>query len=255
MRAMTTIKLKSHPYAKPFPLMKGDEFDDLVADIETRGQIEPIITYDGMILDGRNRYRACLKNKIEPVLKAGDDWIDDPAAYVRSANIHRRHLKAKDKREAIAKLIKAAPEKSNRQIAKQVDASHTHVSKVRAEMEEAGDVATVATSIDTKGRKQPRKRKPRLDGKPTTGEEAAPISDAEASAEARKAEHAALDGDQTKQPPRAEVAKLIRAWVKASPEAKRQFVRERWDEIARARKQLDANGASHEDCWIEGDTL
>jgi hypothetical protein len=115
---------------------------------------------------------------------------------------------------------------------------------------------TAVTVIDAlPRRKQARKRKPRLDGKPTTGEEAAPISDAEASAEARKAEHAALDGDQTKQPPRAEVAKLIRAWVKASPEAKREFVRERWDEIARARKQLDANGASHEDRWIEGDTL
>ena len=35
-----------------------------------------------------------------------------------------------------------------------------------------------------------------------------------------------------------------------------QFVRERWDEIVRVRKQLDANGgAAHEDRWIEGDTL
>ena len=59
--------------------------------------------------------------------------------------------------------------------------------------------------------------------------------------------------DQTKT--RAEVAKLVRAWVKASPEAKRQFIRERWDEIARARKQLDANGAAHEDRSTESDTL
>jgi hypothetical protein len=72
---------------------------------------------------------------------------------------------------------------------------------------------------------------------------------------AEAAEHAALDGDQTKQPPRAEVAKLVRAWVKASPEAKREFIRERWDEIARARKQLDANGSAAEDRWIEGDAL
>src|SRR5262249_48331952 len=33
------------------------------------------------------------------------------------------------------------------------------VNKVRAEMEEAGDVETVSTSIDTKGRKQPAKKK------------------------------------------------------------------------------------------------
>jgi hypothetical protein len=76
--------------------------------------------------------------------------------------------------------------------------------------------------------------------------------DPEASADAMKA----TDDDQTKEPPRAEVQKLIRAWVQASPEVKRQFVRERWDEIALVRKQLDANGgAAHEDRWIEGDTL
>jgi len=80
----------------------------------------------------------------------------------------------------------------------------------------------------------------------------------EASAEAMKATFAELDDDddQTKQPPRAEVAKLIKAWVTASPEAKRQYIRERWDEIARARKQLDANGSDiEEDRWIEGDSL
>jgi ParB-like chromosome segregation protein Spo0J len=157
--ARTQDILPYHPLANIFPTMVGAEFDELVADLKTRGQIEPIITYDGMILDGRNRYRACLKNKIEPVLKAGDDWIDDPAAYVRSANIHRRHLKAKEKRDLIAELLKANPEKPNRQIAKEVGVSHTHLAKVRTEMEKAGDVETVATSIDTKGRKQPAKKK------------------------------------------------------------------------------------------------
>jgi hypothetical protein len=81
-------------------------------------------------------------------------------------------------------------------------------------------------------------------------------NDAEASADARKAEYAALDSDQTKQPSRAEVAKLLRVWVKASAGAKRVFVRERWDEIVVARKQLEANGSDHEqDRWIEGDNL
>jgi len=80
----------------------------------------------------------------------------------------------------------------------------------------------------------------------------------EASAEAMRAKLAELDddnSDQSKQPPRAEVAKLIRAWVTASPEAKRQFILERWDEIARARKQLDANGRDIEERWIEGESL
>jgi len=54
---------------------------------------------------------------------------------------------------------------------------------------------------------------------------------------------------------KAQIAKLRRAWVEASSEAKGEFVRERWDEIARVRKQLETNGADHEDRWIESDTL
>jgi hypothetical protein len=66
-----------------------------------------------------------------------------------------------------------------------------------------------------------------------------------------KAEHAALKDGQTKQRPRAAVARLVRTWVEASPEVKREFVRERWDEIARVRKQLDANGADYENRWMD----
>ena len=40
-----------------------------------------------------------------------------------------------------------------------VGASHPHVGKVRAQAENTGDVETITTSIDTKGRKQPAKRK------------------------------------------------------------------------------------------------
>ena len=50
-----------------------------------------------------------------------------PYAYVTSANIHRRHLTAEQKRELIAKLIEADPTKSNRQIAKTVKVDHKTV--------------------------------------------------------------------------------------------------------------------------------
>ena len=55
-------------------------------------------------------------------------------------------------------MLKAAPEKSDRQIAKQAKASPTFVGKVRAEGEASGDVSTVDTRTDTKGRKQPAKK-------------------------------------------------------------------------------------------------
>ena len=70
----------------------------------------------------------------------------DPYAYVISANIHRRHLTAEQKRELIAKLIKATPEKSDRQIAETVKASPTTVGTVRAGMEAKGEVSKLDSS-------------------------------------------------------------------------------------------------------------
>jgi hypothetical protein len=90
----------------------------------------------------------------------------DPLTFVISANIHRRHLNDEDKTRLMAELIKADPTKSDRQIAKQVGASPTTAGKVRNHLEAKGDVSTVDTRVDTKGRWQrARKAKPAEPGK------------------------------------------------------------------------------------------
>lgn len=85
---MNTLEL--HPLCTLFPRLVGAEFEALKADIATHGQHEPITVYEGQILDGGNRYRACVEAGIEPVLKEFTGI--DPASFALSANMHRRHL-------------------------------------------------------------------------------------------------------------------------------------------------------------------
>lgn len=80
-----------HPLSELFPLMQGREFDELVADVKANGLREPIWTYEGQILDGRNRWRACEAAQLaHRPMRAYEG--DDPVSFVVSLNLHRRHL-------------------------------------------------------------------------------------------------------------------------------------------------------------------
>jgi ParB-like chromosome segregation protein Spo0J len=154
-------QLEFHPIADMFPLMEGEEFNALVADIKANGLREPIVLYEGKIIDGRNRYRACLAaGRKARVFNYDKDVVKDPVAYVISKNIHRRHLTAEQRRDLIAKLIAANPEKSDRAIAEQTKGSHQTVGRVRKAVEATGPDGPVEkkrVGKDGKARKQPAK--------------------------------------------------------------------------------------------------
>lgn len=79
-----------HPYADLFPWIEGQAFVDFKEDIRQHGIREPIVIYDGMILDGRNRYTAALQVGVEvPTIEYKGN---DPLAYVTSINMRRRHM-------------------------------------------------------------------------------------------------------------------------------------------------------------------
>lgn len=82
--------MKFHEIANIFPMMGEAEFDQLKADIAINGLLEPVWTYSGFILDGRNRYVACQDLGVDP--RYQEYTGSDPQSFVISKNLHRRHL-------------------------------------------------------------------------------------------------------------------------------------------------------------------
>lgn len=85
--------MEFHPIAALFPLMQGEDFTALVEDIRANGLRESIWTHAGQIIDGRNRYRACVEAGVEPRYRAWDGK-GSLTAFVVSLNLARRHLTA-----------------------------------------------------------------------------------------------------------------------------------------------------------------
>ncbi len=83
--------MEFHEVANLFPFIEGEEFDNLVKDIKENGLQQPIWTYQGKIIDGRNRYRACLASGTTPKFQEWDGK-GSLVAFTISLNVKRRHL-------------------------------------------------------------------------------------------------------------------------------------------------------------------
>jgi ParB-like chromosome segregation protein Spo0J len=163
--------LQVHPAAEMFPLLSETDpaaLKELAEDIRQHGQREPasyIKNSDGnrLLLDGRNRLDALemLGRKIDINDSRMFEQLSgsiDAQAFIISKNIHRRHLTPEKKRDLIGLLLKANPEKSDRQIATVTKADHKTVGAIRADLEGRGEIPHVEARTDTKGREQPVKK-------------------------------------------------------------------------------------------------
>jgi hypothetical protein len=100
-RAASNGGLVSHPIAALFPDLTPIDFAALKEDIRRHGMKVPILTHGGLILDGRQRYRACQELGIQC---RSVEWNGHaPWLEVQSRNLLRRHL-AREQVCAIQKL-------------------------------------------------------------------------------------------------------------------------------------------------------
>ncbi len=138
------MELTQHPLSANFPSMSEADYLALKDDIDEYGQREPIIMFEGMVLDGWHRYRACVEIGIEPTKFNFVADKEDPVAFVLSHNLHRRHLSASQRAAAVVACSAWRPARRENK----VEATST-LSKTNAEMAKAAQV-TPRTITDAK---------------------------------------------------------------------------------------------------------
>ena len=104
-----TVTGKYHPAALLLPEMSEQEYRELVEDIREHGQRHPIIVDEqGVILDGRHRYRAMTELALEPTMRTFQGDEHAKVALVMSENVHRRHLTVQQRAAIAAELANMA---------------------------------------------------------------------------------------------------------------------------------------------------
>lgn len=91
-----------HEYANMFPLLEGQAQRELFDDVLAHGVLEPIVMFEGKILDGRNRYLAAVSAGCSyPVVEYDGP---DALSFSISLNLRRRHLTESQRAMAAAKI-------------------------------------------------------------------------------------------------------------------------------------------------------
>lgn len=142
------MTLAPHPYADKFPMLPAPELADLAESIRENGLRQPIVvTPDGLILDGRNRYAACRSIGIEPETAVYDG--DDLAEYVIDCNTSRRHMSTGARAMATALVLaEDGRREGGRWKRDSTDAISNSVnSAFRARLSEAGAVLDWAAEL------------------------------------------------------------------------------------------------------------
>jgi len=131
-----------HEYADLFPLITGDEFVELKSNIKERGLLNPVITLNGKILDGRNRFRACKEVGVE--VKTVEYDGDNALADVLSWNLQRRHLNASQKACLAVELLPIYETEAKQRQVEAVKAGNVNrhnESPVKAKLPELAELA------------------------------------------------------------------------------------------------------------------
>lgn len=97
-----------HPLSRAWPDMTPDEFLHLCDSVENSGLREPIVIFQGEILDGWHRFKACLQVSIAPIFDHFEGTREEAETLVRDKH-NRRSLTLTQRMTAIAVMRSWAP--------------------------------------------------------------------------------------------------------------------------------------------------
>jgi ParB-like chromosome segregation protein Spo0J len=163
-----------HPAAAVFPLIEGDEFDDLCDSIRSHGVQHPAVVRGSELLDGRNRMRACERLKTEgwagscPIVEWKDDgrnvaeWIwdtnairrhmDDDGLAMAASKIHQLIAKENEARKAATKFDSEKAKKARATVGTKTSPPSKRDEKAKAARSTVGQVAAKAGTSMHKAR-------------------------------------------------------------------------------------------------------
>ena len=95
--------------AEAFPPMQVDEFEALKASIDRNGLLEPILVWQGRVMDGRHRLKACEALGVAPMVKVLNGTYEEAKSEAFSTNINRRHLATGQRAILAAQLATRKP--------------------------------------------------------------------------------------------------------------------------------------------------
>jgi N6-adenosine-specific RNA methylase IME4 len=102
-----TRPILDHSFSALVPRSPADEYQMLKQDIAAKGLLNPAIMFEGKVLDGRHRLRACRELGIEPRFETYKG--NDPRGFVISQNVMRRHLSASQRAMVLAQMEALRP--------------------------------------------------------------------------------------------------------------------------------------------------
>jgi hypothetical protein len=88
---MTTTAYPAHDLATMLPEMDPDTYQELAVDIGANGLLDPITLYEGKVLDGVYRQKACFEKGVAPRYEEYDGECGGPVTFVISRS-RRRHM-------------------------------------------------------------------------------------------------------------------------------------------------------------------